>query len=470
MGTIDIIVIIVYMLAMIGVGLYANTKIKTTEDFVLGGRRFGVISLVGTIMATMMGSGMVIGMTSNVYQYGVAGSIIWQYGGMAIGMFAIAMAAKKIRETGAMSFASVINKSFGKAPRIVAAVIVVLYAIAILAITVSGLRTVLITIFGDSLHISDITLTVLATLIAIIYTSFGGFFAVVWTDVIQFIVIVIGIFIIGPILGVHLAGGVDNIVETVAANGGSMTHPVFSTGMLGLALSYFLSTPGDPVMPQRVLAGKNDGAVKKAFIISGFMSVVIIICLLLLGGSIAVILPGLENPDAAISTFVLSSFPPFVKGIVIAALLAAIMSTFDSFLVLGTTHCIYDIAMVINPDMDEKKSNIIQRIAVVVFGILTVIIALYVQSILGVLSMVFSILGAVTIPALVSALWFKDKVTPGGVIAGMIAGCLVPGYLFMTKGYDVFLGDPVFSGLIASVAAVIIGSLIFKNKKKEQSA
>ncbi len=111
--------------------------------------------------------------------------------------------------------------------------------------------------FGDSLQISDITLTILATLIAIIYTSFGGFFAVVWTDVIQFIVIVIGIFIIGPILGVHLAGGVDNIVEAVAAKGGSMTEPVFTTGMLGLALSYFLSTPGDPVMPQRVLAGKT---------------------------------------------------------------------------------------------------------------------------------------------------------------------------------------------------------------------
>ena len=249
-----------------------------------------------------------------------------------------------------------------------------------------------------------------------------------------------------------------------------MTEPVFTTGMLGLALSYFLSTPGDPVMPQRVLAGKNDGAVKKAFIISGFMSVIIIICLLFLGGSIAVILPGLENPDAAISTFVLSSFPPFVKGIVIAALLAAIMSTFDSFLVLGTTHCIYDIAMVINPNMEEKKSNLIQRIAVVVFGILTVIIALYVQSILGVLSMVFSILGAVTIPALVSALWFKDKVTPGGVISGMVAGCIVPGYLFMTKGYDVFLGDPVFSGVIASVAAIVLGSLVFRNKKKVENA
>ena len=55
MGTIDIIIIVAYMLGMIGVGIYANTKIQTTEDFVLGGKRFGTLSLTGTIMATMMG-------------------------------------------------------------------------------------------------------------------------------------------------------------------------------------------------------------------------------------------------------------------------------------------------------------------------------------------------------------------------------------------------------------------------------
>lgn len=466
MGTLDIVIVVVYMLAMIGVGLYANTKIQTTEDFVLGGKRFGTISLVGTIMATMMGSGMVIGMISNVYRNGLAGSIVWQYGGMAIGMIFIAITAKKIRETDVLSFAQMVGKSFGKNARMVAAVIVVLYCIGILAITVAGLRTVMVTIFGANLAVSDVTLTVLATLIAIIYTSFGGFFAVVWTDVIQFIIIVAFIFVLGPILGLNLAGGMDNIVTAVESGGGAM-HPIFSTGYLGLALSYFLSTPGDPTMPQRVLAAKDTRSAKKAFAISAALSVLIVISLTILGGSIAVVMPGLENPDAAISTFILAKFPPVIKGLTIAALLAAIMSTFDSFLVLGTTHLIYDIAMVINPNLDEKKSNRIQRIAVLVFGVFTIIIAIYVSSILGVLSMIFSILGAVTMPAMVSAIWFKDKASKTGVIAGMITGCVVPAYLFLTRGYNVFLGDPIFIGLFAAVAVQIIGSILFKDKKAD---
>lgn len=467
MGALDIIIIVVYMLAMIGVGIYANTKIKTKEDFILGGRRFGTVSLVGTIMATMMGSGMVIGMISNVYNNGIAGSIVWQYGGMAVGMFAIAICAHKIRQTDSMTFAEIIGKAFGKHARMVAAIIVVLYTIGILSITVAGLRTVIITIFGDSLAMSDITLTVIATAIAIAYTFFGGFYAVVWTDVVQYFIIVAFIFILGPILGVSQAGGLENIASAIEAKGGSMTTPVFAPAFLGLAISYFLATPGDPTLPQRALAAKDTKSARKAFAISGGMSVVIIICLLLLGGSIAVVLPNLENPDAAISAYVLSSFPPIIKGLTIAALLAAIMSTFDSFLVLGTTHLTYDILGTVKPDISSKNENRIQRIAVIAFGIATIIIAIYVSSILGALNVIFSILGAVTMPALVAALWFKDKVSRVGVIAAMITGCIVPGYLFATKGYDVFLGDPIVIGLISAVAVLILGSVLFKDKKEE---
>ena len=240
MGAVDIIIIVVYMLAMVGVGIYANTKIKTKEDFILGGRRFGTVSLVGTIMATMMGSGMVIGMISNVYNNGIAGSIVWQYGGMAVGMFAIAICAHKIRETDSMTFAEIIGKAFGKNARMVAAIVVVLYTIGILSLTVAGLRTVIITIFGDSLAMSDVTLTILATCIAIAYTFFGGFYAVVWTDVVQYFIIVGFIFILGSILGVSQAGGLENISAAIEAKGGSMTTPVFTPAFLGLALSYLL--------------------------------------------------------------------------------------------------------------------------------------------------------------------------------------------------------------------------------------
>lgn len=391
MGAVDIIIIVVYMLAMVGVGIYANTKIKTKEDFILGGRRFGTVSLVGTIMATMMGSGMVIGMISNVYNNGIAGSIVWQYGGMAVGMFAIAICAHKIRETDSMTFAEIIGKAFGKNARMVAAIVVVLYTIGILSLTVAGLRTVIITIFGDSLAMSDVTLTILATCIAIAYTFFGGFYAVVWTDVVQYFIIVGFIFILGSILGVSQAGGLENISAAIEAKGGSMTTPVFTPAFLGLAISYFLATPGDPTLPQRALAARNTKSARKAFAISGAMSVVIIICLLLLGGSIAVILPDLANPDAAISAYVLNSFPPVIKGMTIAALLAAIMSTFDSFLVLGTTHLTYDILGTIKKEVSDKDENRVQRIAVLGFGAATVIIAIYISSILGALNVIFSV-------------------------------------------------------------------------------
>lgn len=471
MGTIDIIIIIFYMLCMIGVGLYAKKKIKTVDDFVLGGRRFNRFALVGTIMATMMGSGMVIGVVSNVYQNGITGSIIWVYGGMAVGMVAIAVMSNRIRKTGAMSFAEIINKSFGKEARLVSAIVVVLYSVCILAITVAGLRTVIITIFGDSLPISIPMLTVIATIIAIAYTSLGGFFAVVWTDMVQLVIIVLAIFIIGPIIGVNMAGGVDTITTAYTNAGSSLTNPLlngFTVGMLGLGLSYLLATPGDPVMPQRVLAAKSDKVSKSSFLISCAMSVLIVVSLLLLGGSIFTIMPGLDNPDAALSSFILGYFPPALKGITIAALLAAIMSTFDSFLVLATTHIVYDIGMVVKPGMKDETRRKMMPILTILLGAATVIVALYVTEILGYLSMVFSIIGAATIPALVSALYFKKYVSKVGVIAGIIAGCVVPGYLFLTKGYDVFLGDPVFSGVIASVIAIIVGSLIFRNKKEVQ--
>ena len=349
----------------------------------------------------------------------------------------------------------------------VAAIVVVLYTIGILSLTVAGLRTVIITIFGDSLAMSDVTLTILATCIAIAYTFFGGFYAVVWTDVVQYFIIVGFIFILGSILGVSQAGGLENISAAIEAKGGSMTTPVFTPAFLGLAISYFLATPGDPTLPQRALAARNTKSARKAFAISGAMSVVIIICLLLLGGSIAVILPDLANPDAAISAYVLNSFPPVIKGMTIAALLAAIMSTFDSFLVLGTTHLTYDILGTIKKEVSDKDENRVQRIAVLGFGAATVIIAIYISSILGALNVIFSVLGAVTMPALVAALWFKDKASRVGVIAGMITGCLVPIYLFATRGYDVFLGDPIVLGLISSVAVLVLGSVFFKDKKVE---
>lgn len=466
MSFVDYIIIAIYMIAMLVIGYIAKGKIHTMDDFILGGKRFNKFALVGTIMATMVGSGMTMGAVGNVYANGIAGTMVWIYGGFALGLVALGFLCKKIRATGARSLAETVSTAFGREARLASALVVVAYAVSLVAINIAGLRTIIIYIFGNSLSIP--VATALAACISIAYTAMGGFFAVVWTDVAQLGIMVIGVFLIGPIIGVNMAGGVDVITSAYTAGGMSFTDPLaggISAGMVGIALSYFLAVPGDPTMPQRVLSAKDDGTAKFSFIVSGGFAIYFAVAILFIGGSIFVLMPGLENSDAALPLFVLQYYPPVLKGITIAGIVAAIMSSFDSFLILATTHIMYDIGSVINPNVSEDKIKKALPIMTIVLGALGVIVALFIQSLLGYLSMVFSIIGSALVPALIAALYFKDKASKTGVVGSIILGTVVPAYLFLTKGYDVFLGDPLFIGLFASVGFLIVGSLIFRDKK-----
>ncbi|MFQ9894525.1 MAG: sodium:solute symporter family protein, partial [Emergencia sp.] len=304
----------------------------------------------------------------------------------------------------------------------------------------------------------------------ITFTAIGGMFAVVWTDTAQLVIMVIGLFVLGPIIGIASAGGLENISAGVAEQGLSMTNPLangMTPAMLGFSLSYFLACPGDPTMPQRVLSARTDGTAKFSFIISGCCAVLFTLSILFMGSSIITLMPGIDNADAALPLFIVKYYPPVLKGIAIAGIIAAVMSSFSSFLILATTHITYDVGRVIKSDLDENKINKAMPILTVIIGLLGLIIALFIQSLLGYLSMVFSIVGASLVPVLFAALYFKEKTSKAGAIGSIVVGAVVPAVLFLTKGYDVFLGDPVFLGLFSSVAVLILGSLIFKDKKTE---
>lgn len=468
MNIIDYIIIGIYMVGMLAIGYYAKGKIETMDDFILGGRRFNRIALVGTIMATMIGSGMTIGAVGNAYKFGAGGTVAWMYAGFSIGLLFFGYIAKRIRDTGKRTMAEVIALKFGNTPRLIASIIIIGYAISIVAINTAGLGNVIHYIFGETLPISLSMATAISALICIVYTSMGGFYAVVWTDVIQLVITIIGIFLLGPILGLNYAGGFSNVANTYTQVGSSITNPFIngvSAGSIGFFLAYFLTVPGDPTMPQRALAAKDDKSATVAFYISGFMGMYIGVSILLLGGSIFTLMPGLENAEAALPLFILKYYPPAIKGITIAGIVAAIMSSFDSFLILATTHLIYDVGQSLNKDLDEKTISKILPFATLAIGVLGLIIALFISSLFDYLYMVFSIIGSALAPVLLSALFCPEKTTNAGVISSMVVGTLVPAVLYLTVGYDVFLGDPVFLGLIASTASLIIVSMVTKKNK-----
>lgn len=469
MGTVDYIVIVLFLVAMLVIGFIAKGHVKDMDDFILGGKRFNKFALTGTILATMMGSGMTMGAVGSVYTNGIAGSMFWIYAGFAIGLIVLGFMSKRIRDTGARSLAEIVNKSFGKYARLTSAIVVIVYAVSLVAINIAGFRTIIIYAFGDSFTLSIPVATTIATLVCITFTAIGGMFAVVWTDTAQLVIMVVGLFVLGPIIGLSAAGGLDIVAAGVENQGLSMTNPMangMSPALLGFSLAYFLACPGDPTMPQRVLSAKTDGTAKFSFIISGCCAVLFTLSILFMGCSIITLMPGIDNADAALPMFIVKYYPPVLKGIAIAGIVAAVMSSFSSFLILATTHLTYDVGQVIKEDLDEKKINKAMPILTVVIGLFGLIIALFIQSLLGYLSMVFSIVGASLVPVLFAALYFREHTSKAGAIGSIVVGAIVPAVLFLTLGYDVLLGDPVFLGLFSSIVVLIVGSIIFKDKKK----
>ena len=471
MGTIDILIVAAYFVGMIALGLYSRKKVTNMDDFVLSGRQLGVFTLVSTIMATMVGTGMTMGSVSNAYRLGATGTVLWAFGGFGLGLIAFAFMTGKVRETGKRTMAEVISSKFGKTSRLISAIVLVGYAIALMAINIAGLRTVIIAIGGEALQISIPMATAIAAAVAIFYGSIGGFFAVARLDRFQLMIIILGIIILGPVISVGYAGGLAPIAETFTSMGLSLTNPLYtglSTAALGFFLAMFVTVPGDPSMPQRALAGKSNSTTKKAFIISGFIAFAMGISLLLVGAATQVLHPGLENPDVALAHLILNNYPTILMGFTVAALFAAVISSFDSFMILGSTHLIYDIGGYMGLKADEKQVKKITSVATVVMGIIALIIALFITELFAYLYMVFSILGSSLVPTFIAGLFFADKVSRVAANASMIIGAIVPVFLFLTYGWDVFLGDPIFIGMFFSIATLVILSVVVKDKDKPQ--
>lgn len=467
MSIFDWIIVLLYLVAMLAIGFFARGKIETMDDFILGGKRFGKLALIGTIVSTMVGSGMTLGAVGTSYASGSTSTVPWMYFGFATGLIVMGLIAPKVRETNTRSLAEMMNLKFGKAARICMAILVTFYAVSMVAINIAGLRTVIINCFNIPVE-SVALVTVIAAVIAIVYTSIGGMYAVVWTDVAQFAIMFLGIFIFAPIFGLVKAGGVDVVETTMQAAGASFTNPFangITTGMIGMMLAYFLCSPGDPTMPQRALAARDSKSAKFAFIVSGGIGYYMGIALVIIGCCVRVLLPNITDGNSVLPQFILNYYPPVVRGIVIAGIIAAIMSSFDSFLILGTTHVMYDIGRTINPKLRNETIQKALPVITIAMGAVGIVIALFITSLFDFLYVVFSIMGSAICPVMFGGLLWRKKLSSFGATASILAGSIVPTYLYVTRGYDVWLGDPIFSGLVAAIVVLILGSLLVKDKK-----
>lgn len=451
--TLDLVVIALYLLLMLAVGVWFIRRVKNTDDYYVAGRTLGPMVLAATVCATIIGGSAMMGRAGIAYTTGfkaIATAIPYM-----LGMFLFSTYAGRIQRVGEKygieSIPSLFAYRFGPAAKCVLSAMVAFAMMGTVAAQVTATATI-IKLLGSQVGISYEMGAFIATCIFIIYTAASGLFGVVYTDVVQFFMLILFVYLMIPAASIHSLGGFSSFAANVDPK---FLTPYIDGQILGDIVTYLVFTMAGAEMWQRAFAAKTPKAAKKGMFWGTAVYAVTIGLLFLMGLAAQQILPNVVadfgTADAVVPALAISVLPMGLTGLALSGILSVMMSTADSYLLVSVQTVVDDLGKTAVPNMTQKQELLFSRVASVVLALGALVIALYIKSAYDVLMFAWAFYAAAAgLPALAALYW--KKATSAGVLAGMIGGFAV------TVGWKL-LGQPF--GLGATVpGAVACGVLL----------
>jgi SSS family transporter len=473
---IHLVVILLYLLTLIGIGMYKAGKIKTQSDFAVAGRSLTPWVLVGTMLATWMGTGSILGNAGKTYDTGMAALILPL--GSVLGIVLLTKIAGKVRAFEKFTVPEILGDRFGPGARMLSVIALVIAYMVIVSYQFNAggavLNTVLMDEAGNSL-ISIQTGTIIAAIFIIAYTMLAGLVSVAYTDVANGIIIIFSFVIAIPIF-LAQAGGFSGMAASFEAMG-KPEHMnffgVYSTmDIINFCLPPFLLIMGDANMYQRFFASKTAEGAKsatKVLIFAVLLAELMIIFSAWVASSMI--------PDAEVGKYVLiyaahKLLPTFLGAIMMTTIVGIIISTADSFLLVPATTLMRDVYLnYINPNADEKKIVLLSRLLVLGLGIIAYIVSLGFAKSAGFFERAlyaYTIYGAAITPSLVAALFWKGA-TKEGAVASIITGTVTTllwkeaAFIQTIIPQNIYNNmDEVLPAITLSVVSLVVVSLLTK--------
>ena len=364
------IIIGLYFVGLLLIGYFSSKKNKNAEDFFVSGRSLNKWTAANTMAATAIGSGTTIGVCTMAYEAGVAGS--WILIGYSLGFVLIALLiGKKIYRLDALTLTDVIGSHYNSTVRNLTTLLVLISYVGIACAQFIALGNIMSVLLGIDFKVS----VVICGIVVILYTTMGGLSALSKTDSYQLIINLIGIMVILPILGFKLTHGFTDIVATLPAS-----H--FSMGAYGTAatLGFFSWIIPQAFLSQelwvRIFACKDEKlAVQSTMIASVGIYLPYAVSVVSCGLIAATLIPGLSG-DSVLPTLISRLGSPVTQGILLAGLIAAVMSCADSVLLVSSSNLVHDFY---GNMLGKKVKNELaaSRIGVVIIGVLGIFLALF---------------------------------------------------------------------------------------------
>lgn len=475
MHTIVYVEIFIYLLAMLGVGIYFSKKDLSHNDYFLGGNKLPGWALAFSERATGESAYMFLGAIGFIYVAGLSG--IWILSGMLLGVVASWLFLSKRFMTEQQkykvnSLTDYIAVKFPKHADIIrwlASAVMVLFFVCYLAAQFSGMGKTIYSFSG--LNITWGTIIIGAIIIA--YSCMGGFMSVVWTDTIQSFLMLIS-FVIVPIAAYMEIQHQGLSISTELAQMGNGADSWIG-GLNGLALGAMLFTNlswffgwlgGQPQLSSRFMAittekeritGRNMAIIWTLIVYVGAFLSAIFASTLYKQGSI-------EDPEMILPHMVFEILPPWIAGIIVAGILAAIMSTASSQLLVITTSISEDIIhKTLRWNISSKKLVHLSRLVAVISGIVGIIISLKSGSVIySLVSFAWAGIGN-TFSVVILLIFFWKRVSGIGVIATIIVG-FISAIAWSLSPMEAVVSAKAATFFICLIVGVVV-SLVYPDEK-----
>ncbi|HNP36662.1 MAG TPA: sodium/proline symporter [Woeseiaceae bacterium] len=451
-----IMVLVGYLVVLMVLAFWSRSETHTLSGYFLAGKKLPFWVVAFSANATGESGWLLLGLTG--MGYAVGAQAYWVVIGEILGVIAswglISRKLKKLGDdTDSITLPDVLAAKFDDSKHIIRGI-----AVAIILVMVTTYVTAQMVASGKALSgfigMDYQAGVLLGAIIIIGYTFIGGYKAVSYTDVVQGLLMLLGLILV-PAAAIYAAGGWGGVEDSLHAQDPALLD-LFSVTEQGISgwviiisfLGIGLPFLGVPQLLIRFMSARDDAEVRKARVMA------IIVMLFFTGGAVTAgiagraLFPGLEDSETIFPTISSNLFPPVISGLLLIVVLAAIMSTVDSLLLLASSAVVRDtMQKIMGSTKSERELSGYGKIVTIIIGVIGIAFAIpQAQFIFWFVLFAWSGLGAAFGPALMGILYYK-KITRAGVIAGMLGGFLTSVLwvlVFKERTYDLYEAIPGF--------------------------
>ena len=476
--TYKLIAMAIYMLAMLGIGWWAYRKTTDLDDYMLAGRGLkpGVAAL--SAGASDMSGWLLMGLPGAIYVSGLVEG--WIAVGLTVGAWLNwKVVAPRLRAYTVVASNSITVPSFlenrlkdrSRLLRVVSGLIILVF----FTFYVSSGMVAGGVFFESSFGSTYVTGMLIVAVVTIAYTLFGGFLAASYTDVVQGLMMVAALILV-PVVGLTKVGGFGGMTDSLREVNPDMLDPIAGGTALGIisALAWGLGYFGQPHIIVRFMALRSPADAKAGRRIGvGWM-------LFSVAGAIFTALVGvayfqqnaleLSDPEAVFLSLAQVFFHPLVAGFVLAAVLAAIMSTISSQLIVTSSALVEDLYRIaLKRNASPRSMVMLSRLGVLVVAVISILIALdRNDTILDLVGFAWAGFGASFGPTILLALFWR-RLSTAGALTGMIAGAATA---YIWGSIDALSGTlyEIVPGFAVNVLLTVVVSLLTHKPSTEVEA